>query len=266
MNTRAILKATGVLIALALVAVFVVPAWDAWATAGLAAAPPDSLARMVGMIGVAGMIVIPWQPALTREELDLMANPQAANVPECVPYQLYDTQNIANAATGPFTFFTALNNDKTLSNVESAGSFPDPQYFIVHYIAADFLQVPTATTLANEPNQALANVENILKTCRATITLSISNKAYGPFSLTMCHSTGGATFSGYGYGTAANGTSSGAVNNGIPGSGGFPVGGAIVIPPKVNYSVTVNLSTAATVSATVPVRVSLLGVLYRRVL
>lgn len=216
--------------------------------------------------GVIGMIMLPWQPALTRDQLDMMANPQAANVPECIPHQLYDTQSIANAATGPFSFFTTVNNDKTLSNIEAGGALPDPQYFVVQYIAADLLQIPTATALANEPNAALANVENILKTCRAILTLNISNKSYGPWTLTACHATGGATFSGYGYGTAANGTSAGAVNNGVPGSGGFPVGGAIVIPPKVNYNVTLQLATAATLSATLPVRISLFGILYRRVL
>ena len=212
------------------------------------------------------MVIIPWQPALTRGELDDLANPQSANQPEVVPWSLYDTQTIASAAAGPFTFFTALNTDKTLCNMEGPGQLPDPQYFIVQYVAADLLQVPTATALANEPNEALANVEKLLKTARATFTFNMSNKRYGPFPLTMCHATGGATFSGYGYGTAANGTSSGVVNNGVPGSGGFPFSGALVIPPKIGFDVTVNLAAAQTLSASVLLRMSLVGALYRRVL
>src|SRR5690348_16451343 len=114
------------------------------------------------------MVIIPWQPALTRAELDDLANPQSANQPEVVPWALYDTQAVANAAAGPFTYFTALNTDKTLSNMEGPGQLPDPQYVIVHYVACDILQIPTATSLANEPNAALANVENLLKTVLAT--------------------------------------------------------------------------------------------------
>lgn len=215
------------------------------------------------------MVIIPWQPAMTKADLDAIANPAMANEPEVVPWALYSTQAVANAATGPFVFFTGQGTeatDKTLSNMEGPGQLPDPQYMVVHYVACDILQVPVATALANEPNSALANVENILKTCRATFNVVMSNKNYGPFPLTMCHATGGASFSGYGYGTAANGTSAGVVNNGIPGSGGFPFSGALVIPPKIGFSVSVNLAVAATLSATVNIRMSLVGALYRRVL
>ncbi len=212
------------------------------------------------------MIIIPWSPPASKQDLENIVNPQQANQPEVIPWQLYDTQDIANAAAGPFVFFTNQNNDKTLCNMQGPGQLPDPQYFQVFYLAADFLQIPTATALANEPNQALANVENILKTCRASFTVNLADKIYGPFSLTMAHSTGGATFAGYGYGTAANGTSSGVVNNGIPGSGGFPFSGALVIPPKQGFNVTVTIGAAATVSATVKLRLSLVGNLYRRVL
>ncbi len=225
--------------------------------------PNDGLPA--GTLGA--MIIIPWEPALTRADLDLMSNPIAANQPEVVPWQLYDTQNITTAVATPLVFFGGQNNDKTLSNMEGPGQLTDPQYFIVHYLAADFLQAPAATALANEPNSALANVENVLKTVRATFTFSMSNKQYGPFSLTMAHGTGGASFSGYGYGTAANGTSAGVVNNGIVGSGGFPFSGAVVIPPKVGFNVTVNFSAAPTIVAgPLPLRLSLIGALYRRVL
>lgn len=213
------------------------------------------------------MITIPWQPALTRDELDALANPQQANQPEVIPWQLYDTQPLATGSQGPLVYFTALNVDKTMSNMEAPGQLPDPQYLVVQYVAADILQVPVATALAGEPNAALANVENILKTCRASFTFNMSNKRYGPFSLTMAHATGGATFSGYGYGTAANGTSAGAVNNGNPGSGGFPLCGALIVSPKTGFDVTVNLGVACTlVGGPINIRLSLVGQLYRRVL
>ena len=211
-------------------------------------------------------IFFPFRPAKSAQDLRDIAFPELASQPEVIPHVLYDTQALANNGVGPLVFFQNTNNDLTLSNMESAGQLPDPQYFEVFYIACDILQVPTATALASEPNQALANVENILKTNRATVEFVMANKSYGRIPLTVCHATGGATFSGYGYGTAANGTSSGVVNNGIPGSGGMPYNGALVIPPKNAFKLILSVAAAVTLSATVNIRMSLVGNWYRRVL
>lgn len=259
---RRVFAVLGIVLAVAFIAAFIASS----------AGHPVYLHTLTALLlGPAGgpslaMVTIPWQPALTKGQLDLLSNPSSANQPEVVPWALYDTQTIANAAAGPFTFFTALNTDKTLCNMEGPGQLTDPQYFVVHYVAADLLQIPTATALANEPNQGAANIENILKTVRATFTFNMSNKRYGPFPLTMCHSTGGTTGFGYGYGTAANGTSAAVVNNGNPGSGGFPFCGSLIIPPKVGFDITVGLSAAATLSASLNLRITMVGALYRRVL
>lgn len=213
------------------------------------------------------MIIIPWAPALTRDDLDGIANPMSASQPEVIPWQLFDTQSLATATSGPLVFFQSINSDKTMSNMEGPGQLPDPQYLVVHYVACDFLQAPTATALAGEPNAALANVENVLKTTRTVLEFNMSNKRYGPFSLTMTAATGGTTGAGYGYGTAANGTSAFLVNNGIPGSGGYPFSGALVIPPKIGFDVTLRLGAACTlVGGPLLIRISLVGALYRRVL
>jgi hypothetical protein len=213
------------------------------------------------------MVIIPWSPPMTRDDLEAIVNPQQANQPEVVPWQLFDTQPCPTASAAPLVFFGAQNNDKTLCNMEGPGQLPDPQYFQAFYLSCDILQVPVSTIIGGEPNAALANVENILKTARATFTLNMSNKRYGPFSLTMAHSTGGATGSGYGYGTAAVGASAFLVNNGVPGSGGFPFSGAVVIPPKTGFDVTVNFGVATTlVGGPINIRLSLVGNLYRRVL
>ena len=212
------------------------------------------------------MIQTSWNPPLTRAALDDMANPTFANQPEVIPWQLYDTAAIATAAAGPFVFFQAPNVDKTLSNMEGPGQLPDPQYLIVDYAACDFLIVPVATAQAAEPNGAWADLANLQHTCRMTFEFNMSNKLYGPFSITMTSSTGGPTGQGYGYGTAAAGTSAALVLSGRPGSGGFPFCGSLVIPPKIGFSVTLRLAVAATLVATRNVRFSLVGPLYRRVL
>lgn len=230
------------------------------------AVPAIAHAATAAHVGVlTASIFFPWKPAKSGEDLKNIAFPELASQPEVIPHCFYDTQSLANAAVGPLVFFQNTNNDLTLSNMESAGQLPDPQYFECFYVACDILQVPTATALANEPNAALANVENILKTNRATFEITLANKNMGREPLTMAHATGGATFSGYGYGTAANGTSAGVVNNGIPGSGGFPYNGALVIPPKNAFKLTVSLAAAVTLSATVNIRMCLIGNWYRRV-
>lgn len=212
------------------------------------------------------MIIIPWQPPLTRAQLEDMANPQMANQPEVVPWALYDTQPIATGSANPLVFYQTINGDKTLSNMEGPGQLPDPQYLIVQYVACDFLQAPTNSD-GTAVNAALANVENVLKTARATFEFNMSNKRYGPFPLTFCHSTGGATGSFYAGGTLAALINSGTVNNGIPGSGGFPFSGAIVIPPKIGFDITVRFGVAPTiVGGPMNCRISLVGPLYRRVL
>lgn len=211
-------------------------------------------------------IFFPWKPAKSADDLKNIAFPELASQPEVIPHIFFDTQSLATGTGGPLSFFVNTNNDKTMSNMDSAGQLPDPQYFEVYYVSCDILQIPTATALAGEPNAALANVENILKTCRATFEITLASKSYGVEPLMACHSLGGASFSGYAYGTAANGTSAGVVNNGIPGSGGFPYNGALVIPPKNAFKLTVALGANCTlVGGPINIRMGLVGNWYRRV-
>jgi hypothetical protein len=213
------------------------------------------------------MVIIPWQPALTRGELDDLANPAQLGQAEVIPWELFDTQSLATATSAPLVFFQTINADKTLSNMEGPGQLPDPQYLVVHYAACDILQPAVSAAQAAEPNAAWANITNILETARATFTFNMSNKRYGPFKLTMCHATGGVTGSGYGYGTAAAGQGTAYGNNGIPGSGGYPWSGSLIIPPKIGFDVTLNFGTAVTlVGGPINIAISLVGALYRRVL
>lgn len=215
------------------------------------------------------MVIIPWQPALSRAELDQLSNPAQLGQAEVIPWQLYDTQSLATATSGPLVYFQAINSDKTLSNMEGPGQLPEPQYLVVHYVACDILQPPVSTAADGGavPNAAVANIENILKATRASFTFNMSNKRYGPFSLTMAHATGGFTGNGYGYGTAAAGQSTVWGNNGVPGSGGYPFSGALIIPPKIGFDVTITTGANVTlVGGPINIRVSLVGALYRRVL
>lgn len=211
------------------------------------------------------MFHIKWAPILTAAQLIAASNPQTPGQPEAMPWFLYDTQALTTAVTTSLQFFQTVQTDKTLGNMESAGQLPDPQYFIIHYVTCDILDPPIAA--AGVTGTALGpvnDIEQILKVQRATFQVNISNKIYGPFPLTLCHATGGAT--GNGIATETSPLSVWYGNNGIVGSGGFPFLGSLVLPPKVGFTVSVNLAAAATL-ATSPlnVRMGLAGVLYRRV-
>lgn len=211
------------------------------------------------------MFHIKWAPLLTAAQLAAAANPSTPGQPEAMPWFLYDTQTITSGTTTSLSFFQTVQTDKTLGNMESAGQLPDPQYFIVHYVTCDILDPPVAN--AGHAASALGPVNDIdliLKQQRATFTFAMSNKNYGPFPLTLCHGTGGATGNGTATYTAEASIWYG--NNGIIGSGGFPFLGSLVIPPKVGFSLSVNMAAAPTLSGNISVRIGLAGVLYRRVL
>lgn len=208
------------------------------------------------------MFNIKWAPVMTSGELAAAANPASAGQPEAIPWFLYDTQNYVDNSTTRLQFFQTVQTDRTLGNMEAAGQLPDPQYFIIHYVTCDILRVPT--TAAGGQDGAINDLELLLKSGRAIWTFNMSNKSYGPFPLTLCHSTGGTT--GQGWGTFTAEESIQYANNGIPGSGGFPFLGALVIPPKVGFNVTLELAAAVNISADVYIRLGLAGVLYRRVL
>lgn len=211
------------------------------------------------------MFHIKWAPVLTAAQLALAANPQSAGQPEAMPWFLYDTQLITSGTTSSLSFFQTVQTDKTMGNMESAGQLPDPQYFILHYVTCDILDPPIASAAGTAADLGPINdIDIILKTQRATFTLGMSNKNYGPFPLSLCHSTGGGTGVAVATETAPKAVAAG--NNGIPGSGGFPFLGSIVIPPKVGFSLTVNMAAAPTLSGNINVRIGFAGVLYRRVL
>lgn len=244
-----------------------VPAMQAHAAALHTSA--DSV-RSLGLLGVAGMISYPWQravggPVMTRAQLDRAANPQAAGESEVIPHILYDTQSFTTAVTVNASYFQALQNDKTLGNVPGPGQLPDPYYMVVEYVTADFLIIPaTGTKAAFTP---LSDMAEMLITQRATFTMVINDKSYGPYPLASCHGLGGVNAQLALEGATADpGAGVFNANNGAPGSGGFFVGGAWVISPKVGYSLTINLAAAPTLGAgPVRVRMGLVGTLYRAV-
>ena len=202
--------------------------------------------------------------ARTRPALSRAASPTNAKEPEALPWVLFDTQAWTSASTATQTYYGAVQNDKTLGNMEGPGQLPDPQYFEIHYLGLDFLLTPNSVAAVAVAGP-LNDIAQFLFNQRGIFTFSISNKRVGPFPLSFLHGSGGPT--GYlAITNAASAQKNEFANNGIF-DGGFCVGGAILIPPKVGFDITIALAAAATLQTTpLNVRSWMAGALYRRVL
>jgi hypothetical protein len=236
----------------------------------VAHAAPLVMHSVTGMVPIIGMIAFDWAKSqdvpMNRAQINALIDPTSGNQNEVIPYCLYDTQNIANTNAGPFVFYQAIQSDKTLSNMEGAAQLPDPQVLIVSYCAVDLMQPAFAapTTAIGNP---MSDLYEILFNQRTTFTLTIANKKYGPFPLSTCHGTGGVIANAFAEGATAAGQAIVGAQNGYGGSGGYWFGGAVIIPPKVGWDVTLTLKSGGTaaLTTTTAVRFCLFGTLYRRV-
>lgn len=203
-------------------------------------------------------------PVRARSLAELQAITSPVSVPdgqsEAIRYTFFDTQTYVAAGSAQLSFFQSVNADKTLSNMQSQGQFPDPQYFELWYISCDvLLPVSSAAVPA-----AWADMTSLIETGRPILELVISDKRYVQVPLTFCHASGG--ISGFGYSVAAlAATAKEYANNGIF-DGGYCVDGAIILPPKVGFTVNIRWGNPIAVAADTPIRVNLDGVLHRRVL
>lgn len=208
---------------------------------------------------------------LSAEMLSRLANPDSRTA-ETYPDIKYDTQTFpAAGGVARLTFFQTANVDPTLSNMEQAGSFPSPQHFQIYGIAKSYLRAgPSNVVLAaSGTNQTgmLNDMDLIERTQRATVTLVISNKNYGPWPLEAFHPLGGGVgFLAITGETGAGNSRAQQYGQGGPVDGGWYLNGELVIPPTVGFSLVVNLAAAQAIQVDTLCRLSLVGRLYRRAL
>lgn len=208
--------------------------------------------------------------ARSNAQVNAAATPPSGNAAEAIWHQLYDTQTFTSAATTTLTFFRLSQADTTLSNMPQGGVLPVPQTLQIYDITLDIMSALPVTLDTAVGPLTTAGVLNDLALLifgsaqRGTWTLGISDKNYGPYSLTVLHGTGGPA--GWGYGSSIA-TSSGSIqyarNEPAPGWNYY---GNIIIPSQVNFSVVFNWAATATLTANKLLRTSLFGVLNRRVL
>lgn len=195
------------------------------------------------------------------EQLQALVTPEDPKQPEAVPYVLYDSQTYTSAATTKLDFFTAVNSDPTLSNMEVSGTLPNPQVFEIHRIFIDVLSRPSDNAAATPLGQA-DDLALLFNTARATLTFSMSSKTLGPIPARFCgpsHAIMGAMT-----GTL---TAVAQIQMGWRAlTGGYPVNGQIVIPPQQKFGFTMNFSAAQTLEGgNTVISIGLLGVLHRKV-
>ena len=198
--------------------------------------------------------------ALNRAQIAQAATPPSGRSQEAIWHCVFDTQSYVSAATTGLTFFQNTNNDKTLSNMEAAAQFPSPQSFQIHNINVDIITATGVSTAATNAG-SLDDVWRLLLGGRPTFTLTISSKAYGPYPLTMLHASGGPMGS---LGTAI--ATPGSLQLGVNAqTSGWNYYGRIIIPEQVSFSFGVAWSAAQTLTGNALIRVSMSGVLNRRV-
>lgn len=211
--------------------------------------------------------------AQSYDALVAAVNPVSGQAPESIPWWFYDTQTYTSGTTVQATFFAATVADRSLSNLPTGGSLPDPNFFAIHYVNCDFFSNTANTyTITAGIGAAVANanalndVGVLLLQSRARFTIVLSDKAYGPWPLSVTGGTGAAVgfLSIAGLTGAGNAQRSDYGYNAL--HGGAYLGGKLIIPPKVGFSAVMDWPAAATLTGDYRIRLSLYGVYYRRIL
>lgn len=198
--------------------------------------------------------------AATRGQLRALSTAPSGASPEAIWQQFYDTQNYVSATTVRLQFFQVTNVSANITNMTAGGQFPDPQWLSIYDITCDFLSQPTFAGTAQLAGQ-LNDIFLLLLIGNPFWTLSISDKRYGPYSLTNLHGTGGGVGDVASGGTTSFQYGTNALNP------GWNYKGTLIIPPKTNFTIEVVWAAAQTLNLDpTPIRLSLFGILSRRVL
>lgn len=236
--------------------------------AAVAVLVPELSAQDTGgflLLSASFMPVAPGPIVPGYSALRSRANPRSAGVPETIPHWLYATQTYTDNSTTQLTFFTDNQANRSLSNLQSGGSLPDPQYLTIFGIYCDIINATAdtyVTTAAGGTSGAINDIGSLVMVALPRFVLRIQSKDYGPWPLSVCHATGGAT--GFGWGTFTAEESLQYANNGVMGKGA-EINGFITIPPRGDFSVTVDWNAAANITGDYRVRMTLFGLLSRAV-
>lgn len=194
-------------------------------------------------------------------QVNAQAIPPSGRSPEAIWHVAYDTQTFASTSTTSLDFFSAINADKSLSNMEAAGQFPAPQAFEMHTIAADLWPSATPVTTDAATAGAANDIYLLMFVGRPRWTFTLQQKAYGPYPLSVLHASGGPEA----FISSTVATSSQQIGRNMP-HGGWNYQGTITIPAQTSFQFNVTWAAAQTLKVTNwLLRIGLFGVLSRAV-
>ena len=194
------------------------------------------------------------------QQANAKAIPPSGRSPEAIWHCAYDTQTYTDNSTTSLDFFTAVNTDKTLSNMEAAGQFPAPQVFSMYAITCDVWAaaagVSTSATTVGNAN----DIYLLLMVGRPSWLFTLQNKTYGRYPLISLHSTGGPE--AFVSSTVAAASQQFARN--MP-HGGWNYNGSITIPAQTSFQFNVIWHAAQDLTANWLIRINFFGQLDRAV-
>lgn len=207
------------------------------------------------------MLRFPVRP-MPLDELRASSQPQAVRggQAEALPWIFFDTATYQSGTTTQLPFFTTARASRQLTNLDTPGVIPDPQYFKIEYVGLDVLIRP-ADAAWDDLHQLLMG--DTVANGGPTWEFILADKSYGTFPLTFLHESGGQR--GYGFSTATDDSVEYA-RNANP-DGGWCVDGSIIIPPQQGFRVDLRWPNAVTLAnGDQALRLWMAGSIYRRVL
>lgn len=210
------------------------------------------------------MLPFPVVPK-SLEQLQKQANPPSGiGVSEALPWAWFDQLTYDSGATTTLRFFQRVGAG---TNMEVAGALSAPQFHEIQGFLLDF-QVPPQATAAGlnawGDVWALLFGSGVAAYGVPRFRFNVSQKTQVDVPLWLVHGGGG--MDGFGYALAATaGTDANEYAENAQGPG-WPMMGALTIPPTVSFVAEITWPAAVTLSADRDIVLSMYGPLHRRVL
>jgi hypothetical protein len=209
------------------------------------------------------------------QELANITTPKPGQL-EAVAWTYYDTQPVTTGTTTVCNFFTAVQADRSMGNLEQAGTIQAPNWFELYAIKLDVMDVVTSTAAPGTAG-TLTDMTQLLFTQRGYSELVVNSKSYGKVPISFLHPSGGPQ--GLAQGTPATAAILQYANNGVPDEGYWVGGwmmnddtgqqeqvGSIILPPTQTFSYQITFFAAPTLTTSpLNLRVTFCGVLHRQV-
>lgn len=193
-------------------------------------------------------------------QLAQQAAPASSTQPEAIPFTYFDQENFASNWTN-VSFFSIVQQDPTLGNIQQQNTLSADQYFQLEAITLDWIIAATSQASSGAP-QIVDDLLSIMNGARALVTMQMAMKIYVQTPIHCFHSSGGINVA-YQLGQPGGSALGNYAQNWYP-DGGYNMGGAVLLPPRQTFTFTVN-GVASVLNATRAGRFTMWGTLYRKV-